>query len=160
MVVPHVDTADEARAVVDSARFAPIGSRGMYSSRQGYGVSDYLARANEETLVVVLIEDIVAVNNLAEILAVDDIDVFFVAPGDLAQSMGYIGEVNHPDVHAAVDRAISQITGAGRVAGAIATDSTVGEVVDKGARFLMTGWPAWLTAGAQGYLEKVAAASR
>ena len=67
----------------------------MYESRQAYGLDSqqYFRSANRETLVVVMIEDILAVENLPEILAVDDIDVFFVAPSDLAQSMGLIGQI-------------------------------------------------------------------
>ena len=160
VVVPHVNTADEARAVVEAAKFSPIGSRGSYTSRQGYGVEDYASRANDETLVIVLIEDIVAVDNLPEILAVDHIDVFFVAPGDLSQSMGHLGQARHPEVIATVDRAISQITGAGRTAGTVVSDGTVEGYMSNGVRFLYTGWPAWLAAGAREYQRKVAAASR
>ena len=75
--VPHVNTKAEAQNVVDGAKFAPIGHRGMFTSRQGYGVDNYFDVANSQTLVIVLIEDIVAVNNLDEILTVDHIDVFF-----------------------------------------------------------------------------------
>ena len=158
VVVPHVNTAEEARAVVDAAKFAPIGSRGNYSGRQGHGVEDYLSTANDHTLVVALIEDIVAVNNLSEILTVDHIDVFFVAPGDLAQSMGHLGQIAHPEVAAVVDRSIAQIVGAGRVAGALVNDATVEDYIGKGARFLLTGWAAWVNSGARNYLGKVAAA--
>ena len=96
IVVPHVNTAEEARAVVDAAKFHPLGNRGNFTSRQGYGVADYASKANDETLVIVLIEDVVAIDNLDEIIAVDHIDVFFVAPGDLAQTMGYLGAGGAP----------------------------------------------------------------
>ena len=62
----------------------------MATSRQGYGVNDYFLKANDESLLIVLIEDIIAVENLDEILKVEHIDVFFVAPNDLASTMGYI----------------------------------------------------------------------
>ena len=159
VVVPHVNTVDEARAVVDAAKFAPIGSRGNFTSRQGFGVEGYVNKANDETLVVVLIEDIVAIRNLAEILTVDHIDVFFVAPGDLAQTMGFLGQANHPEVLSTVHKAIDQITGAGRVAGALVNDSNVEDFARRGARFLLTGWPEWAATGARGFLQKVAAAS-
>jgi len=107
-----------------------------------------------------LIEDIVAVNNLPEILSVDHIDVFSVAPGDLAQSMGYLGQTSHPEVLATIDKAIEQITGAGRVAGALVNNSTVEDYIKKGVRFLSTSWAGWVGAGARSYLEKVSAASR
>ncbi len=160
ILVPHVNTADEARAVVDAAKFSPIGHRGNYTSRQGHGVPDYFSRANDETLIVVLIEDIVGVNNLPEILPVEHIDVFTVPPGDLAQSMGHPGQTSHPDVQATIDKAIGEITSAGRVAGTLVNDSTVEAYIEKGVRFLTIGWPAWVEAGARSYLEKVSAASR
>ena len=159
IVVPHVNTAEEARAVVDAAKFHPLGSRGSFTGRQGIGVDSYIAKANDETMVVVLIEDIVAIDNLSEILKVDHIDVFFVAPSDLAQSMGYPGQATRPEVLATVDRAIAQIIDAGRVAGAMVNDSTVESYIAKGARFLGVPWAAWLSAGAKGYLERVAAAA-
>ena len=160
VVVPHVNTADEARAVVDAAKFHPLGNRGHFTSRQGYGVSDYVAKANDETLLVVLLEDIVAIDNLADILTVDHIDVFHVAPGDLAQTMGYLGQPGHPEVVATVDAAIKQIVGAGRVAGTGVADATVEHFISVGARFLNTVWPAWVTAGARSYLERVASATK
>jgi hypothetical protein len=83
IIVPHVNTKAEAETVVAACKFKneefPMGRRGMFVSRQGFGVADYFMQANHETLCVVLIEDIVAVNNLAEILTVEHIDVFHVA---------------------------------------------------------------------------------
>ena len=160
IAVPHVNTADEARAIVDAAKFGPIGHRGSYTSRQGIGVTDnYTNKANDETLVVILIEDIIAVNNLSEILQVDHIDVFFLAPGDLCQSMGYTGQPNHPEVEATVSGAIEQIIRAGRVAGALGNEASVEGRIKQGVRFILTSWPGWVSDGARGYLERVAAAS-
>ena len=155
VVVPHVNSAAEARSVVDAGKFAPVGARGMYTGRQGYGVSDYLTHANNETLLVVLIEDIVAVDNLSEILQVDHIDVFFVAPGDLAQSMGFVGQPAHPEVDSVVDRALEQIVAAGRVAGTIVTDATMASYIEKGVRFLNVNYTPWLMSGAEGYLKSL-----
>ena len=158
VVVPHVNTAEEARAVVDAAKHYPIGSRGSYAGRQGIGVDRYVARANEETVVVVLIEDIVAVENLSEILKVDHINVFFVAPGDLAQTMGYPGEPTRAEVQEVVDRSIGQIVAAGRVAGAMANPPLLEHYLDLGARFLSTNWVPTLETVMRPYAEKVAAA--
>ena len=100
---PHVNSAEEARRVVDAAKFAPIGNRGLTTSRQGYGVDDYHKQSNNNSLVIALIEDIKAVKNLDEILEVDEIDVFFVAPNDLAATMGYIGKSDHKDVQDTIE---------------------------------------------------------
>ncbi|MEC8912804.1 MAG: aldolase/citrate lyase family protein, partial [Chloroflexota bacterium] len=68
ITVPHINTKEEALSVVDSGKFAPIGNRGSFTSRQGIGVDDYFSQANDQTMLIILIEDIIAVNNLDEIL--------------------------------------------------------------------------------------------
>src|SRR6266852_6303323 len=117
IVVPHVNTRGEAEAVVEAGKFSPLGKRGMFTSRQGFGVGEYLETANDQSLLLVLIEDIAAVHRLDEIIKVDHIDVFFVAPSDLATSMGHIGNVAHPEVQKTIDAAIARIVQAGRTAG-------------------------------------------
>jgi len=98
--VPHINTALEARQVVEHAKFAPLGARGWSGGRSGYGVPplEFAQHANDETLVAVMLEETAALDNLDEILRVEHIDVYFVAPGDLAQSMGHAGEIDHPQV--------------------------------------------------------------
>ena len=127
IIIPHVNTKEAAEQVVRGARFTPLGMRGMGGSRQGLGVTNYTSKANDEIMVVAMIEDVVAVKNLAEILTVDNIDCFFVAPGDMGQSMGaqYLGQANHPDVQAVVQGAIKQIVASGRTAGGLVNDSNV-----------------------------------
>jgi 4-hydroxy-2-oxoheptanedioate aldolase len=153
IAVPHVNTKAEAQNVVDGTKFAPMGHRGMYTSRQGYGVDNYFDVANSQTLVIVLIEDIIAINNLDEILTVDHIDVFFVAPSDLATSMGHIGNMTHPDVQNTIDAALARIQAAGQVAGTLTMDDTVEKYVKAGVRFLMTGVGAWIKSGASAFKE-------
>ena len=153
IVVPHVNTKAEAQNVVDGGKFAPIGHRGMFTSRQGYGVDNYFEVANDQTLLVVLIEDIAAVNNLDEILTVDHIDVFFVAPSDLATSMGHIGNHNHPDVQNTIDDTLARIQNAGRVAGTLALDDFVEKYVKAGVQFLLVGVGGWISTGAAEYKQ-------
>ena len=117
-------------------------------------MDDYFDVANSQTLVIVLIEDIVAVNNLDDILTVDHIDVFFVAPSDLATSMGHIGNLTHPDVQNTIDSALARIQEAGRVAGTLTTDATVEKYVKAGVRFLMTGVGGWITSAAAAFKER------
>ena len=149
IVVPHVNTQEQAERVVAAAKFAPLGARGMFPGRRAYGIDEYFARANDETLVVVMIEEREAIANLADILTVPGIDVFFVAPADLAQSMGHIGNPDHPDVQTAIDTALAQIVVAGRIAGTIGADSTRRRYLDMGVRFFYTGWTGWLAQGAR-----------
>jgi 4-hydroxy-2-oxoheptanedioate aldolase len=160
IVVPHVNTRAEAQAVVEAAKFAPVGKRGMFTSRQGFGVDDYLKTANDQSALMVLIEDIVAVNHLDDILKVDHIDVFFVAPSDLATSMGHIGNVGHPDVQKTIDAAIGRIVAAGRVAGTLVNTGNVERYTRLGVRALMTPFFPWVQAGVKEILERAAAGAR
>jgi 4-hydroxy-2-oxoheptanedioate aldolase len=160
IVVPHVNSRAEAKAVVEAGKFAPLGKRGMFTSRQGFGVSDYFKTANDQSLLIVLIEDIAAIPHLGDIVKVDHIDVFFVAPNDLATSMGHIGEMGHPDVQATVDRAIATIVGAGRVAGTLVNAGNVERYTRLGVRAVMTSFFPWIQAGAQDLIARAAAGAR
>ena len=144
--------------VVTGGKFAPVGQRGLFTSRQGYGVEDYFAKANDETLLMVLIEDIAAVGNLDELLAVDHIDVFFVAPNDLAASMGHIGDIEHPEVQRTINETLARIQTAGRVAGTTADDSTIERYVKAGVRCFLAGTSAWIAAGAANYIQRAESA--
>jgi 2-keto-3-deoxy-L-rhamnonate aldolase RhmA len=160
IVVPHVNTRAEAEAAVAATKFAPLGRRGMFTSRQGFGVGDYFKTANDQSLLVVLIEDVVAVGNLDDILKVDHVDVFFVAPNDLATSMGHIGNMGHPDVQRTVDDAIARIVRAGRTAGMLVSAANVERYTTLGVRVVMTGFFPWIQAGAQDLLHRAAAGAR
>ena len=160
IVVPHVNTADEARAVVDACKFHPLGQRGSYAGRQAIGVDNYYQVANDETMAIIMIEDIVAINNLSEILEVDNVDVFYVAPGDLAQTMGYPGQPTHPEVRATVDRAFEQIIAAGRVTGSVAPEDAVDAFIDKGVQLLVVAYTPWITSAGRRYLDRVAGATK
>jgi 4-hydroxy-2-oxoheptanedioate aldolase len=160
IVVPHVNTRAEGEAVVEAGKFAPLGKRGMFTSRQGFGVDDYFHAANDQSLLIVLIEDVVAVRNLDEILKVDHIDVFFVAPNDLATSMGHIGKMSHPDVQQTVDGALAKIVGAGRAAGMLVNNANVERYTRMGVRVVMTSFVPWIQAGAKELMERAAAGSR
>lgn len=159
IVVPHVSTPAEAEQVVQNAKFGPIGLRGMFGSRRSYGVADYFQKANAETLVVILIEEMEAIQNLPEILKVDHIDVFFVAPSDLAQTMGYTGQPNHPEVRAVIDNAVKQIVAAGRTAGNLVADDNLQHYYDLGARFFLTQWTAWAAKGLREFQGRLKAMS-
>jgi 4-hydroxy-2-oxoheptanedioate aldolase len=157
IVVPHVNSHAAAEQAMKSIKYAPVGYRGMFGGRQSFGVANYFQQANDQTMLIVLIEEIDAVHNLADILTVDNIDVFFVAPSDLAQTMGHIGNHTHPEVQAVIDKALAQIIAAGRTAGTLVNDDNVERYLDAGVRFLMTGWTNWVAQGARAYVNKVSA---
>jgi 2-dehydro-3-deoxy-L-rhamnonate aldolase len=154
IMVPHVNTAEEARAVAVGAKYGPEGIRGQFGGRRSFGVQEYHRRANENVMTTILLEDIVAIQNLPEILEVDGIDVFWVVPGDLAQSMGYTGQVNHPEVRAVMDKAIADIVRSGRAAGTLVNDDTIEDAIAKGVRMVSVSWTNWIAAGARGFLAK------
>lgn len=121
LMVPLVNTAEQARAVVDAVR---------------YGCPD----SYEDRLVVAMIETVEAIDNLDSILAVDGIDVFFVGPGDLSQSMGYLptvpaGQRRPNDVLERVRDTLARINRAGRIAGTLVTPEDAAEWRQAGALF-------------------------
>tara|TARA_B100001179_G_scaffold84728_1_gene59838 strand:+ start:1313 stop:2062 length:750 start_codon:yes stop_codon:yes gene_type:complete len=145
--VPHVKTKQDAELVIRASKFAPIGQRGMFTSRQGIGVENYFKEANDETFVLVFIEDLIALDNLDEILEVDNIDVFFVGPGDLSQELGHIGEQTHPEVQRVVQDTITKIIAKGRTAGTVASLSNYEWAMKTGARFFLSGALDWIYSG-------------
>lgn len=159
IVVPHVNTKEDALKVVEGAKFGPLGHRGMYAGRRSFGVSEYHSKINSEILIVVLIEEMEAIENLQEILTVDEIDVFFLAPGDLAQTMGLTGQPSHPEVSKVIDKAISDIISAGRVPGTLVTNDTMEDYIRKGVRFLNVQWNNWMASGAEEHLSRMRSAS-
>lgn len=154
IVVPHVNTREEAENVVAGGKFAPIGARGMFGSRQGFGVPDYLRVANDHVFLMVLIEDVIAIENLDSILEVDHIDVFYVAPADLAASMGHISEMGHPDVQKTVDDAIERIHARGRISGTLTNNANVAKYAAAGVKFLFTTAAPWIAAGATEFIGR------
>jgi len=162
LVVPHISSAEEAKRVVRASRFAPAGMRGMYCNRRGYGTdnSEFIQKVNDEILVVVLIEEIDAVENLDEILAVDHIDIFFVAPGDLAQTMGYPGQMYLPEVKKVVSDTLDRIISSGRNAGSLAGDETFEAHAEIGVKFFFHVYDHWLRAGAKAHWARVSAAEK
>jgi len=154
IVVPHVNTRAEAEAVVAAAKFAPVGKRGMFTSRQGFGVDNYLGTANDQSLLIVLIEDIAAVRNLDEILKVDHIDVFFVAPNDLATSMGHIGKMGKPEVQEIIDRSLMRIVELGRTAGMLVNLDNAERYTRMGVRTLMTSFFPWVQSSAKDLIDR------
>jgi 4-hydroxy-2-oxoheptanedioate aldolase len=158
VIVPHVNTKEQAQAVVSAVKYGPLGKRGW----GGLKAHEYRIRAskqesteesNKETLVVIMIEEVEAVENLSEILAVEGIDVCFFGPGDLSQSMGYPGQYDHPVVLETIDRAIAQTVDAGRVAGTLISTDNFKKYLKLGVRFHYTHIMPCIISGARGFLE-------
>lgn len=157
VVVPHVNTRAAAEAAVQHAKYSPLGHRGWSGWRSALGVdsNDYARVANEQTLVVVILEEVEALDNLDEILKVDHVDVFFVAPGDLAQSMGLPGQMAHPQVLSTVDDALRRIRAAGRVSGTLTTPALLDRHLDLGVLFLYVGLASLLSPAVAEFNKRV-----
>jgi 4-hydroxy-2-oxoheptanedioate aldolase len=114
---------------------------------------DFTAQANAQSLVCVQLEHAEAVHNVDAILAVEGIDVFFIGPSDLSQSMGFPGNPKAPAVAEAIDATLAKIVAAGRVPGMPATTDTLPEVIGKGCRYIYTHLPRLIGAGSAAFLK-------
>jgi 4-hydroxy-2-oxoheptanedioate aldolase len=156
--VPHVMTAQDARAAVAAVKYHPLGIRSMAAGirAQKYGTmstDDYIETANRETLVCIQLEDAEAIDNADEILNVEGVDVFFIGPSDLSQSMGHPGNPKAAPVAKAIDDTLAKIVAANRTPGMPASTDTVRAVVAKGVRYIYTHVPKLLSSAARDYFE-------
>ena len=158
--IPHVNTAEDASRAVQSVKFGPGAARGLAAGtrpdRWGLGarMPDFTQQANATSLVTVQIEHQEAVANIDEILAVEGIDVFFIGPSDLSQSMGHPGNPKAPPVAAAIESTLARIRAAGKTPGMPATAETLPEVLGAGCRYVYTHLPRVLAAGAKPFLAQ------
>ena len=112
VIVPMVNTREDAKQAVASVKYPPHGFRGVGLARaQGYGASfeEYKQWNDDESIVIAQIEHIKAVENLEDILTVEGVDGFIIGPYDLSGSLGVPGEFDHPDVVAALEK-VKEIT--------------------------------------------------
>ena len=157
--VPHVNTADEARAIVDAVKYGPEGHRGLFSGGRParYGLqgntADYAQEANRQTLVCIMIEEVEAIENLPEMVKVPGVDVYFIGSGDLSQSMGYTGQQEHPDVQHMMERGIKAITEAGRIAGCSCPDRLIPKFLGLGVQYFHSTVGRLLQQSSTTYLE-------
>ncbi|MCB9421942.1 MAG: 2,4-dihydroxyhept-2-ene-1,7-dioic acid aldolase [Ardenticatenaceae bacterium] len=127
IIVPQVNSAEQAAQVVRRAKYAPEGTRGVgvgRAHRYGLGFGDYVGRANEETAVIVQAEHIKAVENIEAIIHVPGVDAVLIGPYDLSASLGLMGQVTHPDVVAAIQRVTDACLAAGMRLGIFGMSAT------------------------------------
>jgi 2-dehydro-3-deoxyglucarate aldolase len=145
IVVPMINSPEEAERAVDAAYYPPRGTRGVGLSRaQGYGMDfqGYRKRAFEETVIIVQIEHYQGVNNLEAILAVDGIDGFIIGPYDLSGSLGHPGQFDHPDVLAALNKVEQVMKISSKPGGYHVVQTSRDELqnrIDQGYRFMAYG---------------------
>lgn len=154
VMAPQVKTVQQAEALVEATRYPPAGRRGVAGARaSNYGrdIEDYFERANEEVAVVAQVESAEAVDNAADIAAVDGVDTLFVGPADLSANLGCFGEYDHPEFVDAVERTLAAGEATNTPVCTLATsDDQVPAWLDRGFDYLVVGTDiGYLTAGAE-----------
>jgi len=124
LMIPMVESAAQASALVSAMRYPPHGIRGvgggLTRATRWDGVPNYLQCAHEELFLIVQVESRAGVDNVAEIAAVDGVDAVFIGPADLSTGMGHSGNPSHPEVQDKIRHAISATLAAGKFSGILA----------------------------------------
>lgn len=141
LLLPNTETPEQARALVNYSKYAPLGNRGVALIREHTGFSkpdnvvDYMRQANEQSLLMVQIESPTGLENLDQILDVEGIDVAFVGPSDLSQSMGIMGQFENSFFVNALEEIIKTARAKGKTSGIHLMDTTaIRNWVNKGMR--------------------------
>ncbi|MBO9715094.1 aldolase/citrate lyase family protein [Sphingomonas sp.] len=142
--VPSLKSAEDVRDVIRKAKYWPLGERGSAracrAAAYGNMGADYEAQANRDTLVSVHIENKEMVEQVEALCAIDELDVLFIGPGDLSQSLGHPGNSAHPDVVAAIDRVIEVAAGRKHIGTVVASAAQLEGYVARGVKYI-----AWLS---------------
>lgn len=144
ILVPMVESAEQAEALVRACHYPPNGVRGVGASLARAsnfgGIPDYLTTADEQICLLVQVESQAGLDALDDILAVDGIDGVFIGPADLAADMGYLGQAKEPKVVNAIENAISKIAASDKAAGILTLDETfANRCMELGATFVAVG---------------------
>jgi len=157
--VPHVNSAADARRAVSAVKFGAGAGRGLAAGTRpdqwglGAKMADFTKAANEQSLVCVQLEHEEAIRNVDEILKVEGVDVFFIGPSDLSQSMGHPGNPGAPAVAAAIKHTLARIVAAGKIPGMPATAESLAGVIGAGVRYIYTHLPRLIGTGASAFLK-------
>lgn len=161
VMVPGVNSADEARAAVSALRYPPVGHRGFGPTFAGLrwdmaGI-DYAKLANDAVMAILQIEHADAVARIDEIVAVPGVDMVLIGPNDLSGSMGLLGQVTHPEVEAAMARVLKAAQKANVPAGIFsASPADLNKYIAQGFRAVLLGVDvAFLAAGAAAALAQI-----
>jgi len=144
LLVPMVETAEQAKQLVRATRYPPAGIRGVGSALARASrfnlVPDYPARADAEICLLVQVETVRGLQNLDAIAAVEGVDGVFIGPSDLAASMGHLGNPAHEAVQSAIDDAMRRIVASGKAGGILAADEHFARrMISAGCRFIAIG---------------------
>ncbi|WP_309571210.1 4-hydroxy-2-oxoheptanedioate aldolase [Deinococcus sp.] len=151
LLIPMVESAEQARALVAATRYPPRGVRGVGSAlaraSRWSRMPDYVHRADDQVCLLMQVESAAGLAALDSILAVEGVDGVFIGPADLSASLGHLGHPEHPDVVAAIDDAIRRIVASGKAAGILSTDEAQAQAyLSAGCTFVAVGVDATLFA--------------
>lgn len=158
--LPMINTQPEALAAAQAVRYYPEGRRGLAGVRAAsYALAgpltEYVAQANQQLMLVTHVETREAVQNLAGMLEVQGIDAIFIGPTDLSQSLGFPGRPNEPLVQETIARVRQQVLASGKTAGTLATDGEhARRLVEQGFRYIATGLAGFIGRSARQYLAQ------
>jgi 4-hydroxy-2-oxoheptanedioate aldolase len=153
LLIPMVESAEQARGLVMAMRYPPNGIRGVGSalaraSRWGR-IIDYVKKCNSEMCLLVQVETQAGYESLDEIIAVDGVDGVFFGAADLAASYGYLGDSNHPDIVRKIESGLQRVQASGKSGGVLCSDKGLNDRYQAaGARFIAVGVDALLLADA------------
>lgn len=158
VLIPFVNDASQAKAVVDAVKYPPMGKRGLFGGRGSrYGMqamAEYVNEANEETFVGLQIESMEGLENQDEIIATKGADLIFLGPGDLSSAFGVHGQMTHPKVVETIETLGKKIQAAGKHVGTIAGNGEQAAYwSERGIRWLCTSTNRMFTFGARQYID-------
>ena len=140
VLVPWVNSKEEAEQAVKATRYAPDGLRGCGPRRAAMFDPDYLKTSDDEHIVIVQIETQKAVENIEDICSVEGLDATYIGPADLSASYGHLGDMGHPDVQKAIDKVYDATKAAGLAAGIHqASGTSIKERMEKGYNIVTLG---------------------
>jgi 4-hydroxy-2-oxoheptanedioate aldolase len=152
LLIPYVQTAEEAAQAVSHMRYPPTGLRGVAGgtrATQWGRIRDYYKRAEEELCLLVQVESRQGLENLDAIAATPGVDGVFIGPADLSADMGHLGDAQHPQVQGAIEDAVRRIRQAGKAAGILVRGEEPGRKwLEAGCLFVAVGADASLLAQA------------
>ncbi|MFM0340455.1 4-hydroxy-2-oxoheptanedioate aldolase [Paraburkholderia fungorum] len=157
LLLPMIDTAEQAAEAVAATRYPPQGIRGVGSAlaraSRWNRIPDYLGAASDELCVLVQVETVQGMENLPAIAGVEGVDGVFFGPADLSASMGLLGKPGDERVREAICNGIATVRSAGKSAGVLATDASIAEeYLAAGAVFVAVGTDTGLLSRAAGEL--------
>lgn len=144
ILVPHVDTAEDAQFIVDRCKFAPIGKRSISRQHPASGfellkITDFTEWCNRETMVICMLESPQGIENVDAIAAVEGVDAIFIGAGDLSYEMGIPGQMEHPRIREAYEAVFAACRKHGKIPAmaGIRDKALIPGYLEMGARFIL-----------------------